>query len=196
MFLQINENIDLLYFDALKYFPLEYVKNFNSKESIVSRYLISINIKKIYWIVWFMPKVDQNWIPLFNNGIFWSISHKENLVYIWIDNKNIWVDIEIYKKRDKSVLNQFCDYEYDILWWKNWINFYILWTAKESIIKFILWNLDSIKSIKLQKFLDCNISIWNLHFSKELILNNNWDLFQVFFNKNDSFFYSLCCKKI
>lgn len=192
MFLKIQKNINSDYNKALKYFSLDYLATLKSKESIVSRFIISKEVEKKYKIKKYLPKINLNWIPLFDNGIFWSISHKEDLVFVWVNNKKIWVDIEIYKERDLSLLNQFNDEEYALLWWKKWINFYILWTAKESIIKHDLLKLDDILYIKLIKIKDIKKVIDGMIFIKELLFDYKTSQKQVFFWKKDDIFYSVC----
>ncbi len=192
MFLKIQKNINSDYNEAIKYFLTDYLITLKSKESIVSRFLISKEIEKKYKIKKYLPKIDFYWIPLFDNGIFWSVSHKDNLVFVWMNSEKIWVDIEIFKERDLSVLEQFRQQEYNLLWWKNWTNFYILWTAKESIIKYNLWKLDDIINIKLIKEKDIDKVIDGLIFIKELLFDYKTSQLQVFFWRKDDIFYSIC----
>ncbi len=192
MFFDIKNNLELEYKKAIKYFPLDYINSLWSKESIVSRFIISKKIEKIFNINNYLLKFDENWIPLFDNGIFWSISHKDNLVFVWVHNELIWIDLEIYKERDLSVLDQFEIEEYNILWWKNWDNFYILWTAKESVIKFNLLNLNDLSKIKLIQEKNIQKNISNLEFSKKLLLSYNSWINQVYFWRKDEIFYSVC----
>ncbi len=192
MFLKIQKNINSDYNKALKYFSLDYLSTLKSKESIVSRFIISKEVEKKYKIEKYLPKINSDWIPLFDNGIFWSISHKDDLVFIWVSTEMIWVDIEVYKERDLSLLNQFNNEEYVLLWWKNWINFYILWIAKESIIKYNLWKLDDIWDVKLIKINDIEKVIDGVIFIKELLFDYKISQKQVFFWRKDDVFYSVC----
>ncbi len=192
MFLQISNNIDFLYEEAITYFSLDYLTTLKSKESIVSRFIVSKEVEKIYWVKNYLPKIDSYWIPLFDNGIFWSISHKEDLVFVWINDKMIWIDIEVFKERDLSVLEQFTMGEYNLLWWKKLENFYILWTAKESIIKYNLWKLDDIININLINVKDIEKVIDGMIFTKELLFDYKTNKMQVFFWKKDDVFYSVC----
>lgn len=187
--------------ESIKYFPINYVNSLKNKstfnESIVSRYYISKYIEKEYWLIKYLPQVDKNWIPIFENDIFWSISHKENLIFIWVNYwnniKKLGLDIEIYKERDLSLLNTFLDEEYKKIWNKNWNNFYILWTAKESIIKFEKLNLDEIWKIKLFKvekynkyFLDSK-----LKFDFRLYLKFCWKEYIVLNWFSENVYYSI-----
>lgn len=192
MFLNIVSKIELEYKNALNYFPLDYINQLNSKESIVSRFLISKEVENTYKIHNYFPKFDENKIPLSNNGIFWSISHKGDLVFIWIDINKIWIDVEIYKERDKSLLDQFSDEEYNIFWWKNWVNFYIIWTAKECVIKYNLLNLNNLNDIKIKEIKNVDNWISNLIFSKKIVLKYKTQTNQVYFGRKDDIFYSVC----
>lgn len=193
MFLKIENNISEIYNININYFQAYYQKTIKSKESIVARYLISMYIDEYYNIKSYYPKIDENWKPIFDlDNLYWSISHKDNLVFVWVSNEKIWVDIEIYKDRDLSLLDTFSIDEYNILWWKTWTNFYILWTAKESFIKSMLFELKEMDEIKLVNKKDINKELNNLNFSMELLLDFNWINNQVYFWRIDDINYSIC----
>lgn len=163
--------------NAEKYFwnnfceKLKIQKTWNYNENLVSRYLI----KK-------------------NKNNFSSISHKKDLVFIWTNNSKIWVDIEYFKYRDKNLLDKFYREEYMILWKKSWKKFYILWTAKESIIKYENLILDNIEEIILEKSENINLEIDKINFSKKLLLKLWNKYFEVYsWNKLD-LYYSFCVK--
>jgi len=196
MFLKIQKDISKEYDKALNYFPENYIDSLKSKESIVSRFLISKEIEKKYKLNKYLPKFNANWIPLFDNGIFWSISHKDDLVFVCVNNEMIWVDIELYKVRDLSVLNKFSDNEYNILWWKNWDNFYILWTAKESVIKYNQLNLNYLSKIDVFDVQKIKLNISELNFSIKILLNYENDINQVYFWRKDDIFYSVCSNNV
>ncbi len=114
--------------------------------------------KSIEWNIWryflqkhlkYLPQTDINGIPLFEKNFFWSLSHKENLIFIGWDKKEIWIDIEILKPRNEEIFLLHSDKEYKLLWEKNLIHFYILWTLKESIIKVFLSSIDILNEIKI-----------------------------------------------
>jgi len=195
MILKIINNSDIYYKDAIDYFPKEYSSIISSKESLVSRYIISTIVDNSFNIKKYLPKVDATWKPVYlYENLYWSISHKENLVFVWISDTQIWVDIEFYKERDNSVLDYFLDSEYELLGWKNWSNFYVLWTAKESVIKYNLSNLDNINGIKLLELISNEQIISDLKFSKKLLFNYKNNINQVFFWENEGKFYSICIK--
>lgn len=192
MFLQIKNITDSLYLESQNYFSKKYSNSIKSKESLVARFIISKEFEKEYWIKNYLPRVDESWIPLFDNGIFWSISHKEDLVFIWIDDKKIWIDIEFFKERDISVLDQFYYREYNLIWWKNWNNFYTIWTAKESVIKYLNLVLDDMKNTELIRVKNMEKTINKIDFTKTLSLNYKSQQLQVFFWVKDNIFYSVC----
>ena len=152
MYLRIQKLDNNIILKAKKYFSGDFVDNLKNKstfnESLVARYLISQKSNK-----------------------YSSISHKEDLVFIWVSDYNIWVDIEIFKKRDMSLLDTFSDREYELIWWKNWKSFYILWTSKESIIKYLWWYLDDINGYNLIKIEKINKNISWVLFNLKLIFN-------------------------
>jgi len=160
MNLKIQKLNNTILNQALAYFSHDFIEWLKSKttfnESLVARYLIEQNDNK-----------------------YNSISHKKDLVFIWTNDRQIWVDIEIVKKRDTNLLDKFTEKEYEILWEKKWKNFYILWTAKESIIKLEnlvlddMWKIELIKKEKLNKYLS------KINFNNKLICKYEWKEFNV-----------------
>jgi len=161
-------------------------KPWTYKESLVARYLLS-------------PFLNKEGIKE------WSISHKKDLVFIWTSENKIWVDIEIFKIRDKNLLNKFNKEEYNILSWNktqrakalcwkaiNFENFYILWTGKESIIKYENLILDNIEEILLKKIENINLEISWIKFNKKLFLEFWGKIFEVISGRDRDIFYSVC----
>ncbi len=145
MYLRIQKLNSLIIQKAEDFFEDDFKSKLKTKstykESLVARYLIS----------------KHSWK-------YSSISHKDNLVFIWVSDEKIAVDIEVYKKRDEILLDRFLDNEYDVLWWKTWDNFYVLWTAKESIVKILWLLLDEIENIKLENVSNTNLVIDKISF--------------------------------
>ena len=148
-------------------------KPWTYKESLVARYLI---------------KKQQGFLASCN----YSISHKKNLVFVWISEEKIWVDIEILKKRDENLLEKFDKKEYEILGEKNWENFYILWTAKEAIIKYENLKLDDIEEIILENVEMFGKNISWINFQKKLFLNFKNKKFIVYSWKKDDLIFWVC----
>ena len=96
-------------------------------------------------------------IRINNKYIFWSISHSKNYVAYAISENPVGVDIEEIKERDDGLLEIFLDGEYKIVGWKNWQNFYKLWTGKEAILKREWLSLDDMRLIQL------SLKAWNIY---------------------------------
>ncbi len=141
------------------------------EESLVARYLLEKDKQET------------------KNPCYSSISHKKNLVFVWTHNKKIWVDIEIFKLRDKSILEDFFKKEKTK---KTWEKFYTLWTAKESIIKIENLKLDDMKKIILLESEKINKKISWINFEKKLIFSFKNKNFVVYSWKKENLFYSVC----
>lgn len=140
-------------------YPFLFSTGFSS-ESVEVRYHLFEYLKKEYDYMGGLEK-DQNGRPIpINIGgwmcLYWSISHSEHYVAFIISEQPTGIDISEYQERDDSLLETHTMSEYELLWGKNWDNFYILWSAKESIIKLISWKLDTINQIHLEQI----ISFW------------------------------------
>jgi phosphopantetheinyl transferase len=82
------------------------------------------------------------------NFLYWSISHSQNHLAYIVSDIPTGIDIAEYEERDTSLLDTHSQSEYDWLSGKSWKNFYILWTAKECIIKRNGWQLDDMRLIQ------------------------------------------------
>jgi len=170
------EKESLLYFNDKKY--IEGLHNYNKKKcSIIWRYYISK--KNTIYNDKFYPRINEDWIPIYNNNIYWSLSHKEHMIFFSVWDIKHWVDIEYIKRRSKSLLNIFWKKEYNILWRKDWLSFYRIWTAKESIIKLNLGWLDDMKEIQLEYKYDTHKIIDNIKFDIEMVFIYNSNRYKV-----------------
>lgn len=102
---------------------------------------------------------DVCWVPIpiileHNECLYWSISHTEKYVAFIVSDTQTGIDIAECKDRDISLLDIHSEGEYGLLGGKNWKQFYMLWTAKESIIKASSLTLDAISEIKLMWIVD------------------------------------------
>jgi hypothetical protein len=125
---------------------------------------------------------------------FWSLSHKKGVIFFWVDKNNIGLDIELVKPRDTSLIDTFQISEYDKLWWKNWNNFYRLWTCHESMIKYDkeihyqdgMYTLISYENISEDisglKF-ECKLIFWKDSKTYTIVSGKKWD-----------YIYSICYK--
>ena len=172
MFLQIQDLNEEIVREANIFIDEETKKECKLKttynESIVARYLIAKN-----------------------KNIFSSISHKEEVVFIWTDSKKLGVDLEIYKERDESILDSFSKLEYKKVLWKSWDSFYLLWTAKESIIKLLGLSLDDMNKITLQSFQKNDRIISEIKFSYDMIFYYSSIEIKVFSWTNKNYYFSI-----
>lgn len=97
--------------------------------------------------------IQHNW-----SFLYWSLSHSANYVAFIVSESPTGIDLVENQERDISIQNIHSPYEYDILGGKNWDNFYILWSAKESIVKLIGWWVDDMKDMHLKEVSTENIS--------------------------------------
>lgn len=86
---------------------------------------IELNINDIYY--------SKNGKPLLN-GLYFSISNKDNLVVLVISYYNIGVDIEKIINYDESIVKKFFTHEEESLVKTNY-DFFRIYTLKESYIK-------------------------------------------------------------
>ena len=175
MYLKIKLLNDKLVKDAEKSLSKnvlkELEKKFTYRESIVSRYLIS----------------QYKWK-------YSSISHKRDIVFIWVSDNKIGVDIENYKERDINILDTFTSEEYEIVWNKSRKKFYLLWTAKESIVKLLNIMLDDIGDIKLISCQKHDEKLSNIKFSYKLNFVYNRIKISVISWINKEYYYSIWYK--
>ena len=152
---------------------IQFIEN-KSIESIIARY-------EIYKENNILVDTNNYWIPIYENDFFWSISHKKNLVFIATFDENIWIDIEILnEERSRDVFSLHKLDEYLFFWWVNFINFYKLWTIKESVIKLNLSGIDNLNDVKIDKIIKKKNIVDTIFF--------DYEIFWTFLDKN---FYSI-----
>ncbi len=122
-------------------------------ESIEARYYLLHYLDVRYWYHGELMK-ESTWKPIpiqiGDQNVFWSLSHTENYVAYIVADGPTWIDIAEYREREILLLDIHTPYEYTLLGGKDWHNFYLLWTAKESIIKWYGTKLDDMSLIRLK----------------------------------------------
>jgi hypothetical protein len=131
-----------------------------SDESIEARYGLYEYMFDHYGII---PALEKNQDGIPENieftfewrsmSLYWSLSHTENYVGSILSDLPTGIDLAEYRERDDALLWIHDDREYTLLWGKNWENFYLLWTAKESIIKLDHLVLDDASTIILDSII-------------------------------------------
>lgn len=178
--------------EAKNHFSSEYLWSLKNKpffnESLCGRLKIS---EMIWWN--YLPE-EKGEIPYFYDENFWSLSHKEGLVFCATDVNSIWIDIEILKERDESLFATFSDMDYKMLGWKNWKNFYILWTAHESMQKYDQekeYCKDAYNFIEIHEVQ--NATCW-IEFERELVFWKWAKTYTIFSGAEEEIIYSVSRK--
>jgi hypothetical protein len=155
--------------------------------------VLSKYIEQIFSIKNYEIPFDFSWKPVFSSSFYFSISHKNWVCFVWLSDKKIGVDIEIIKERDISILSTFSNTDYDKINLSIWESFYLLWTAKESIIKYNLYDFDDVESFELLSFVKKSIKINDIDFDYELKINCNWQIYSLVSWINGWEVMSVCC---
>lgn len=192
-------NADSLFDTAISYFLHDYVKSMQSKStfkaSISWRYLISDSMSKHYGMRYYIPLTSEDWTPIFTDNVYWSLSHKDDIVFVWTAEQRVWVDLEVVRPRSPEVFNLFSEKEQAIIWEKNFENFYLIWTAKESLIKCVLGKLDDMKEINMVSIEAIDLVIDWMSFEYRLILLFRGESYEVCSWRKDMLRYSFCIRK-
>ena len=144
-------------------------------ESIEARYHLLEYLETEYRWKGRLEK-DVSWVPIpifcpdrGKKKVYWSLSHSENFTAYIVSDSPTGIDIAEYEERDESLLSTHTDTEYNLLGSKNWQNFYILWTAKEAILKKNWGTLDDMKHIFLRE------DLWDWYYFLEFL----WDFCKI-----------------
>lgn len=192
---EFSKYVDL----AENYFPVSYIDIIKHKltyeQSIVARFFVSRIVEDIFWVNLYLPLIDDLWKPVFDEGIYWSISHSSELILVWVGNTPLWVDIEKYKIRDNSLMKFFSNDIWNKIWEKNWDNYYRLWTIYESSIKYYLLWVDDMSDIFINNISNSEIIInWIKFLSKSNMVYKN-EKFVVYSGCKNNFYYAIASKK-
>ncbi len=123
-----------------------------SEDGVEVRYILLEYLRESYGYSWRLFK-DTSWKPIpievNTRNIYWSISHSKEYIAYSVSDYRTGIDIAEYEERDLSLLDTHREIEYKLLGAKNWKNFYLLWTAKEALIKAHGDLLDDIPEMQL-----------------------------------------------
>ncbi len=79
---------------------------------------------------------DDREVPLPNAGYFWSVSHKQQWAAAVIADLPVGIDIEHVTARPRELHDRLAEpAEWSMLGDRSWASFYLLWTAKEAVLK-------------------------------------------------------------
>lgn len=191
------EQFTELYQRALSNLPWDYIEALKYKstfeESVVARMCMQDIVCEECKVENFLAHNDENETPQCESGIFWSIAHKKHLVFIGVWDIPLWVDIEFITPREASMLSSFTDDEYAVVWWKTLENFYVLWTAKESILKYQLKSIDSLEWIEAISIEEEEKCIGEIVFHTKLVLQDSfWEEFTVYSYTKENIVIAIC----
>jgi phosphopantetheinyl transferase len=139
-----------------------------SDESIEARYWLLEYLRQEYDYLWKLEKDEKGRpIPIITPvELYWSISHSENHIAYIVSGTPVGIDIAEIRERDISILLTHTESEYALFGGRDWTQFYILWSAKEAIIKSYGWSLDDMGEIHLQWIYKDNT--YNFEFKGEM----------------------------
>jgi len=79
---------------------------------------------------------DEHGVPVFENGVYWSISHKPLWAAAVVADRPVGIDIESLTPRRVEFFDQVADRaEWRLVGRRDWDMFFRLWTAKEATLK-------------------------------------------------------------
>lgn len=79
---------------------------------------------------------DERDVPVPNAGYFWSISHKRQFAAAVVADAPIGIDIEHVVERPRRLHDALAlKNEWDLMPDESWESFFMLWTAKEAVLK-------------------------------------------------------------
>ena len=181
-----KETIDL----AEQSFPAEYINQLKTSSSnyhgsLIGRYIVSKHIHQETW-VWYNI---ATWVYQ-QDKFYFSYAHTDEYVLVAIEERKIWVDLEIIKSRDTSLLHQYHS-ELEHMDKVTWESFYAMRTAKEALIKFLDLSFNEIESIELVGVSEFDIHYGDIHFSKTLSLIYHGEKYAVFHGEKDQLSYAV-----
>lgn len=138
-------------------------------ESIEARYLLLEFLHKKYNYLWWLDKDSTGKpVPIMIEGnlLYWSLSHTKNFVWFSVSSLPTGIDIVEREERNEALFEIHTHREYELLGEKNWHNFYLLWSAKEAIIKAQWWDIEAMKGISLIEKQDRNIHIFDFEWQR------------------------------
>lgn len=149
-------------------YPFLFSHEFSSESVEVRYYLFEYLLREYNYMGGLTKDLDGRPLPIdigWGISLYWSVSHSSEYVAFVVSDRPTGIDIAEYEIRDESVLDTHPIGDYILLWGKDWSNFYLLWTAKEAIIKLRWWKLDDMKLIQLEHIM-----------SPDLYEFNHWDM--------------------
>ncbi len=101
---------------------------------------------------------DESGAPLPSNGIFWSLSHKPEVVAGVVSKQNVGIDIEQLKNISETMFKRIVDQtEYlHFMRQDKMLVFFRVFTAKEAVLKKTAVGIKGLSKVKIDMVLDNN----------------------------------------
>lgn len=125
-----------------------------SEESIQARYFLLEYLHQKFQYTWSIHTSNHRPEPIKigDHLLYWSISHSENYIAFIVWTTEVAIDITEVRPRSTALLDIHSNNEYLSLGrGKTWGAFFILWTAKEVVIKLENITLDTMPDIQLRE---------------------------------------------
>lgn len=79
---------------------------------------------------------DAEGVPVFDQGVCWSLSHKPSIVAGVVSTEPIGVDVEVVAPRNEGLWEYVASHEEQArTGTRDWPTFFRFWTAKEAVLK-------------------------------------------------------------
>jgi|GEM_PF-2402404 len=118
--------------------------------------------------------------PIPNQGFYWSISHKPQWAAAVIADSPVGIDIEhIAPRRDKLIFDELADEEeWSLMPDRSWESFFMLWTAKEAVLK--------ANGEGIGRFADCRLQSCSVPITPDSVVHQSPERQRVGLNATDT----------
>ena len=124
---------------AERYFPKLYREQLCDKDryldGLAARYLVSRLVDLRFGVKDYFPESTPQGIPVFPEGIYWSIAYAEDKAFVAAAEDPVGVDLEKMVLRNPLLFSVFSMREWEAVGKMDWEHFYRMWTAKQALIK-------------------------------------------------------------
>ena len=159
----------------------------NYHGSLVGRFVVSTYIHKETGVWHDIPTGMYQ----LEDKFYFSYAHTDEFVLVAVHEHKVWVDLEIIKPRDTSLLHQY-HVELEHIGRSDRESFYTMRTAKEALIKYLDLSFDAIESIQLLSVSDFDMKYGEIHFNKTVNMIYHGEQYSAIHGQKDSFSYALC----
>lgn len=176
---------------ATQAFPIWYVADLkasvqNFHWSLIGRFVVSTYIHKETGVWHDIP----TWMYRLEDAFYFSYAHTDEYVMVAIDDKKVWIDMEIEKPRDMSLLHKYHT-ELEHIGRSDWHSFYTMRTAKESLVKYLDLTFDALEDMTLLEVHDFDLVFNDIHFNKKIVIIFRGQSYSVSHGEQDDMNYAI-----